>query len=87
MGIKESTKSNMNSYMLFLFNYFFLNYFRKFAMLLRLVMVVIVAHTICIVAYQTPWMQIHLDKTSLAARWVLQNSLVIMKIKIYYYLY
>lgn len=51
-------------------------------MLLRLVMVVIVAHTICIVAYQTPWMQIHLDKTSLAARWVLQNSLVIMKIKI-----
>lgn len=57
-------------------------------MLLRLVMVVIVAHTICIVAYQTPWMQIHLDKTSLAARWVLQNSLVIMKIKfLYYYLY
>ncbi|KNC28709.1 hypothetical protein FF38_09431 [Lucilia cuprina] len=41
---------------------------RKFAILLRLVMVVIVAHTICIVAYQTPWMQDHLDKTSLTAR-------------------
>ncbi|XP_061387331.1 piezo-type mechanosensitive ion channel component [Musca vetustissima] len=41
---------------------------RKFAMLLRFVMVVIVAHTLCIVAYQTPWMQDHLDKTSLTAR-------------------
>lgn len=41
---------------------------RKFAILLRFVMVVIVAHTICIVAYQTPWMQDHLDENSLAAR-------------------
>ena len=57
--LKKYSKENMK-----------ISFCRKFAILLRFVMVVIVAHTICIVAYQTPWMQDHLDKNSLAARWV-----------------
>ncbi|XP_013104296.2 piezo-type mechanosensitive ion channel component isoform X3 [Stomoxys calcitrans] len=52
---------------------------RKFAMLLRFVMVVIVAHTLCIVAYQTPWMQDHLEKTSLTARLIGLEPLVTSK--------
>ncbi|XP_075153442.1 piezo type mechanosensitive ion channel component isoform X2 [Haematobia irritans] len=52
---------------------------RKFAMLLRFVMVVIVSHTLCIVAYQTPWMQDHLEKTSLTARLIGLEPLVTSK--------
>ncbi|XP_058977404.1 piezo-type mechanosensitive ion channel component isoform X1 [Musca domestica] len=52
---------------------------RKFAMLLRFVMVVIVAHTLCIVAYQTPWMQDHLEKTSLTARLIGLEPLITSK--------
>ncbi|XP_030384822.1 piezo-type mechanosensitive ion channel component isoform X7 [Scaptodrosophila lebanonensis] len=41
---------------------------RGFALLLRFVMAIIVVHALCIVSYQTPWMQTHLNHTSLAAR-------------------
>ncbi|XP_034101585.1 piezo-type mechanosensitive ion channel component isoform X1 [Drosophila albomicans] len=41
---------------------------RGFALLLRCVMFVLVLHSLCIVSYQTPWMQSHLNHTSLAAR-------------------
>ncbi|EDW03914.1 GH10256 [Drosophila grimshawi] len=41
---------------------------RGFALLLRCVMVVLVLHSLCIVSYQTPWMQDHLNHTSLTAR-------------------
>ncbi|XP_030079259.1 piezo-type mechanosensitive ion channel component isoform X1 [Drosophila hydei] len=41
---------------------------RGFALLLRCVMVVLVLHSLCIVSYQTPWMQSHLNHTSLTAR-------------------
>ncbi|KAH8409601.1 hypothetical protein KR222_010130 [Zaprionus bogoriensis] len=41
---------------------------RGFALLLRCVMVVLVLHSLCIVSYQTPWMQSYLDHTSLTAR-------------------
>ncbi|XP_022214859.2 LOW QUALITY PROTEIN: piezo-type mechanosensitive ion channel component [Drosophila obscura] len=41
---------------------------RGFAMLLRCVMVVLVLHSLSIVSYQTPWMQGHLNHTSLTAR-------------------
>ncbi|XP_033249404.1 piezo-type mechanosensitive ion channel component isoform X6 [Drosophila miranda] len=41
---------------------------RGFALLLRCVMVVLVLHSLSIVSYQTPWMQGHLNHTSLTAR-------------------
>ncbi|XP_060666609.1 LOW QUALITY PROTEIN: piezo-type mechanosensitive ion channel component [Drosophila nasuta] len=41
---------------------------RGFALLLRCVMFVLVLHSLCIVSYQTPWMQSHLNHTSLTAR-------------------
>ncbi|KAH8271869.1 hypothetical protein KR044_008417 [Drosophila immigrans] len=41
---------------------------RGFALLLRCVMFVLVLHSLCIVSYQTPWMQSSLNHTSLAAR-------------------
>ncbi|XP_017954206.1 piezo-type mechanosensitive ion channel component isoform X9 [Drosophila navojoa] len=41
---------------------------RGFALLLRCVMVVLVLHSLCLVSYQTPWMQSHLNHTSLTAR-------------------
>ncbi|XP_034474344.1 piezo-type mechanosensitive ion channel component [Drosophila innubila] len=41
---------------------------RGFALLLRCVMFVLVLHSLCIVSYQTPWMQNHLNHTSLTAR-------------------
>ncbi|XP_030554837.1 piezo-type mechanosensitive ion channel component isoform X8 [Drosophila novamexicana] len=41
---------------------------RGFALLLRCVMIVLVLHSLCIVSYQTPWMQSHLNNTSLTAR-------------------
>ncbi|XP_052853097.1 piezo-type mechanosensitive ion channel component isoform X4 [Drosophila gunungcola] len=41
---------------------------RGFALLLRCVMVVLVLHSLSIVSYQTPWMQSHLNHTTLTAR-------------------
>ncbi|XP_070133369.1 piezo-type mechanosensitive ion channel component isoform X7 [Drosophila bipectinata] len=41
---------------------------RGFALLLRFVMVVLVLHSLSIVSYQTPWMQLHLNHTELTAR-------------------
>ncbi|XP_039478974.1 piezo-type mechanosensitive ion channel component isoform X12 [Drosophila santomea] len=41
---------------------------RGFALLLRCVMVVLVLHSLSIVSYQTPWMQDHLNHTTLTAR-------------------
>ncbi|KPU73591.1 uncharacterized protein Dana_GF15505, isoform B [Drosophila ananassae] len=41
---------------------------RGFALLLRFVMVVLVLHSLSIVSYQTPWMQVHLNHTKLTAR-------------------
>ncbi|KAH8413427.1 hypothetical protein KR009_010997 [Drosophila setifemur] len=41
---------------------------RGFALLLRCVMVVLVLHSVSIVSFQTPWMQGHLNYTSLTAR-------------------
>ncbi|KAH8298058.1 hypothetical protein KR018_005770 [Drosophila ironensis] len=41
---------------------------RGFALLLRCVMVVLVLHSLFIVSYQTPWMQDHLNHTTLTAR-------------------
>ncbi|XP_055921322.1 piezo-type mechanosensitive ion channel component isoform X4 [Eupeodes corollae] len=43
---------------------------RGFAILIRFVMVVLVLHTIAVVSYQTPWMQGHIDNSTLVARLV-----------------
>ncbi|XP_046867015.1 piezo-type mechanosensitive ion channel component isoform X4 [Drosophila willistoni] len=49
---------------------------RGFALLLRCVMVVLVLHSLSIVAYQTPWMQDQLNSTSLTARLISLEPLI-----------
>ncbi|XP_067624230.1 piezo-type mechanosensitive ion channel component isoform X8 [Eurosta solidaginis] len=50
---------------------------RGFSLVLRLVMLVIVVHSVCIVAYQTPWAQRYLSSDNLIARLLALEPLVL----------
>ncbi|XP_020715968.1 piezo-type mechanosensitive ion channel component isoform X2 [Ceratitis capitata] len=50
---------------------------RGFSLLLRLLMLVIALHSVCIVAYQTPWAQYYLSSDNLIARLIGLEPLVL----------